>query len=49
MVALNVHDPDLGAVIGAELSLGEITLTAILEHPNLPPHFDSGEASGLLF
>src|SRR5215470_15329723 len=48
-VALKVLDPELGAVLGAERFLGEIRVTANLQHPNLLPLFDSGEASGLLF
>ena len=48
-VALKVLDPELGAVLGAERFLAEIRVTANLQHPNLLPLFDSGEASGLLF
>src|SRR4030095_8667830 len=48
-VALKVLDPELGAVVGAERFLSEIRVTAGLQHPNLLPLFDSGEASGLLF
>jgi len=48
-VALKVLDPELGAVIGAERFLSEIRVTANLQHPNLLPLFDSGEAHGLLF
>ena len=48
-VALKVLDPELGAVIGAERFLSEIRVTANLQHPNLLPLFDSGEADGLLF
>jgi serine/threonine-protein kinase len=48
-VALNVLNPDLGAVLGAERFLSEIQVTANLQHPNLLPLFDSGEADGLLF
>ena len=48
-VALKVLDPELGAVLGAERFLGEIRVTANLQHPNLLPLFDSGEANGLLF
>jgi serine/threonine-protein kinase len=48
-VALKVLDPELGAVLGAERFLAEIRVTANLQHPNLLPLFDSGEAGGLLF
>ena len=48
-VALKVLDPELGAVLGAERFLTEIKTTANLQHPNLLPLFDSGEADGLLF
>src|SRR4249919_3749141 len=48
-VALKVLDAELGAVLGAERFLAEIKVTANLQHPNLLPLFDSGEAGGLLF
>src|ERR1051326_2945041 len=48
-VAIKVLDPELGAVLGAERFLSEIEVTANLQHPNLLPLFDSGEANGLLF
>src|SRR5438128_8419456 len=48
-VALKVLKPDLGAVLGVERFLSEIKVTANLQHPNLLPLFDSGEANGLLF
>ena len=48
-VALKLLDPELGAVLGAERFLSEIRVTANLQHPNLLPLFDSGEANGLLF
>src|SRR5689334_23612817 len=48
-VALKVLDPELGAVLGAERFLSEIKVTANLQHPNLLPLFDSGEAGGLLY
>lgn len=48
-VALKVLKPDLGAVLGVERFLSEIKVTANLQHPNLLPLFDSGEAEGLLF
>src|SRR5262245_36725450 len=48
-VALKVLKPELGAVLGVERFLTEIQVTANLQHPNLLPLFDSGEANGLLF
>ena len=48
-VAIKVLKPELGAVIGAERFLAEIKVTANLQHPNLLPLFDSGEAAGLLY
>src|SRR6058998_2139854 len=48
-VALKVLNPELGAVLGVERFLSEIRVTANLQHPNLLPLFDSGEAEGMLF
>jgi serine/threonine-protein kinase len=48
-VALKVLLPDLAAAVGAERFLSEIRVTANLQHPNILPLFDSGEADGLLF
>src|SRR5437773_3596144 len=48
-VALKVLNPELGAILGVERFLAEIRVTANLQHPNLLPLFDSGEADGLLF
>ncbi len=48
-VALKVLRPELAAVIGAERFLAEIKTTANLQHPNILPLFDSGEADGQLF
>ena len=48
-VAVKVLNPELGAVLGVERFLGEIKVTANLQHPNLLPLFDSGEAAGQLF
>ena len=48
-VALKVLNAELGAVLGVERFLAEIKVTANLQHPNLLPLFDSGEAGGLLF
>jgi serine/threonine-protein kinase len=44
-----VLSPELAAVLGVERFLAEIQVTASLQHPNLLPLFDSGEADGLLF
>jgi Tol biopolymer transport system component/tRNA A-37 threonylcarbamoyl transferase component Bud32 len=48
-VALKVLKPELGALLGVERFLAEIKVTANLQHPNLLPLFDSGEAEGLLY
>ncbi len=48
-VAIKVLREELGAVLGVERFLAEIRVTANLQHPNLLPLFDSGEAGGLLF
>src|SRR5437867_5994104 len=48
-VALKVLSLELGAVLGVERFLSEIRVTANLQHPNLLPLFDSGEAEGMLF
>jgi Tol biopolymer transport system component len=48
-VALKLLKPELGAVLGGDRFLSEIQVTANLQHPNLLPLFDSGEANGLLF
>ena len=48
-VAVKVLKPELAAVLGAERFLREIKVTANLQHPNLLPLFDSGEADGLLY
>src|SRR5438067_13869996 len=47
-VALKVLNAELGAVLGVERFLAEIQVTANLQHPNLLPLFDSGEAHGIL-
>jgi serine/threonine-protein kinase len=49
LVALKVLKPELGAVLGIDRFLAEIKVTAKLQHPNLLPLFDSGEAGGNLF
>jgi len=48
-VALKVLKPELAAVVGAERFLAEIKTTANLQHPNILPLFDSGEADSFLF
>ncbi|MGI8496329.1 MAG: protein kinase domain-containing protein [Gemmatimonadaceae bacterium] len=48
-VAIKLLRPELGALLGVERFLAEIQVTASLQHPNLLPLFDSGEAAGLLY
>jgi tRNA A-37 threonylcarbamoyl transferase component Bud32/tetratricopeptide (TPR) repeat protein len=48
-VAVKVLRPELAAVIGAERFVQEIRTTAALQHPNILPLFDSGEAAGFLY
>jgi eukaryotic-like serine/threonine-protein kinase len=48
-VALKVLKPELAAVVGAERFLSEIKTTANLQHPNILPLFDSGEAGSQVF
>ena len=48
-VALKVLREDWSAALGAERFLTEIKVTANLQHPNIVPLFDSGEAEGRLF
>lgn len=48
-VALKVFRPELAAAMGADRFLREIQITAKLQHPNILPLFDSGEADGFLF
>jgi Tol biopolymer transport system component len=48
-VAIKVLKPQLAAVLGAERFLAEIAVTASLQHPNILPLYDSGEAGGLLY
>ena len=48
-VALKVLKPELAAVIGAERFLAEIRVTANLQHPNILPLYDSGEAESFLY
>jgi serine/threonine-protein kinase len=48
-VALKVLRPELAAVLGAERFVQEIKTTASLQHPNILPLFDSGEADSFLY
>ncbi|NJD09257.1 MAG: hypothetical protein FIB01_02055, partial [Gemmatimonadetes bacterium] len=48
-VALKVLRPDLAATLGPERFLREIEIAARLQHPNILPVHDSGEAAGFLF
>jgi eukaryotic-like serine/threonine-protein kinase len=48
-VALKVLRPALAAVLGPERFLHEIRVTAGLNHPNITPLYDSGEAAGQLY
>ncbi|MEJ2206305.1 MAG: serine/threonine-protein kinase, partial [Gemmatimonadota bacterium] len=48
-VALKVLKPELAAVVGAERFLAEIETTANLQHPNILPLYDSGEADSFLY
>jgi serine/threonine protein kinase/Tfp pilus assembly protein PilF len=48
-VAIKVLRPDLSSTLGAERFLLEIRISARLQHPNILPLFDSGEAAGALF
>lgn len=48
-VAIKVLHPDLAASLGPDRFLREIKLAARLNHPNILPLFDSGNADGLLY
>ena len=48
-VAIKVLRPEKAALLGAERFLKEIRLTANLQHPNILPLHDSGEADSLLY
>ncbi len=48
-VAIKVLRPELGVVLGADRFLQEIRTTAGLQHPNILPLLDSGEAAGQVY
>jgi len=48
-VAIKVVDPELASVVGGERFLREIQIEAHLDHPNILPLHDSGEANGFLY
>lgn len=48
-VALKVLRPELAAALGTDRFLLEIATAARLQHPNVLPLYDSGEADGLLY
>jgi len=48
-VALKVLRPELAAALGRERFLQEIAIAARLNHPNILPLHDSGEADGFLY
>lgn len=48
-VALKVFRPELTSAIGQKRFLLEIQVAARLNHPNIVPLFDSGDAGGLLY
>jgi tetratricopeptide (TPR) repeat protein len=48
-VALKVLRPELAASVGVERFLREIQIEASLQHPNILPLYDSGEADRMLY
>ncbi|MGH7569562.1 MAG: serine/threonine-protein kinase, partial [Gemmatimonadales bacterium] len=48
-VALKILKPDVAQALGRERFLREIKLAAKLQHPNILPVYDSGEAAGALY
>lgn len=48
-VAVKVLHENVASEVGAERFLAEIRVTASLQHPNILPLFDSGNADGLLW
>ncbi len=48
-VAIKIMDPDISSAVGPERFLREVQITAQLQHTNIVPLLDSGEAEGLLY
>jgi tRNA A-37 threonylcarbamoyl transferase component Bud32/tetratricopeptide (TPR) repeat protein len=48
-VAIKVLRPELAYSLGPERFLREIEIAARLQHPNILPVYDSGEAAGMLY
>src|SRR5215213_4402406 len=48
-VAIKVLSPSVMTAVAGERFLREIRITAQLQHPNILPLLDSGEAAGLLY
>src|SRR6478672_5981485 len=48
-VAIKVLRPDLAETLGRERFLREIQLAAHLNHPNILPLYDSGDANGCMY
>ncbi len=48
-VAIKILKAELSAILGGERFLQEIKVTANLQHPNILPLYDSGEADGFLY
>ena len=48
-VAIKVLRPDLAETLGRERFLREIQLAARLNHPNILPLYDSGDANGCMY
>jgi serine/threonine-protein kinase len=48
-VALKILRSEPAAIIGSDRFLKEIEVTANLQHPNILPLYDSGDADGFLY
>jgi serine/threonine-protein kinase len=48
-VAVKVMRPELAATLGTDRFLREVEIAAQLNHPNILPMYDSGEAEGILY
>src|SRR5574338_804995 len=48
-VAVKVMRPELAATLGTDRFLREVEIAAQLNHPNILPMYDSGEAQGILY